>query len=81
MEFGYSRMWHEMYLKDLISIIEKHWPLFQKHLAIEKGRFIQALEYIAENRPDAHAKSVTEDELLNLRMCFDRLEKSLRMVE
>lgn len=78
--FSYEQLWNELYFNELGQILDKHWDAFQNWFAEEKAKILQWLEQINRSRADAHARSLSKDDLAYLRVCFRRLEEKLRLV-
>ena len=78
--YGYQAMWKETYLKELIALLEREWPLFQTFFACDKADIVVWLRTINDFREDAHAGDVPEDYVGQLRFCFRKIEEKLRAV-
>ena len=76
--FSYDEMWNQMYLSDLSQIIRSEWEkvgaVFRPH---EKDRVLMWLEHMTAMRTDAHAGTLSEDDLALLRVAFRRFEDAL----
>jgi len=71
-----------LFLLDLVNIFRKEWGCVQNVIPIEKVKFILMLEEInAIGRPDAHAKSISQDDFLQLRLHFKLIEEALASLE
>lgn len=67
-----------LYLLDLSNIIEREWSSMQNVFDMEKDEARVALRQVNNfGRPDAHAKSITEEQFAQLRLHFQRLENIL----
>jgi hypothetical protein len=74
---GYDKVWEELYLKDLIQLVDKNYPILQKWFSRDKNDVMIWLKYLNDFRIDAHARSITKDQLLYLYTFFDRLDEVL----
>lgn len=64
-----------LFFLELISIIKREWEALQNIFEMEKNKTVLILEEINVcGRPDAHAKYVDEDEFIQLRLHFKKLE-------
>ncbi|MGY0653085.1 hypothetical protein ACW7GZ_14740 [Luteimonas sp. A537] len=71
-----------LYLLELANIFRKEWGAVQNLIPIDKAKFIMMLEEINSiGRPDAHAKSISKDEFLQLRLYFKQIEDFLEALE
>ena len=67
-----------LYLLDLVNIIKREWPSVENLFSIEKTKLTVMLEEInSKGRPEAHAKSISEDDFIQLRLYFKKLEDQL----
>ncbi len=67
-----------LYFLELVSIIKREWESVQYIFEMEKGRVEFILEEInSTGRPDAHAKNVSSDEFVQLRLHFKNIERAL----
>jgi hypothetical protein len=67
-----------LFLLELISVIKREWPAFQNVFEMEKGKVEVMLDEVnSSGRPDAHARYVDEDEFIQLRLYFKKLEEVL----
>ncbi len=70
-----------LFFLDLVNLISREWSSLENLFAIEKGRLVSALEDINKfGRPDAHAKTVTDDDFAQLRLHFKKIEQMLEGV-
>jgi hypothetical protein len=76
-QFSYSDVWNELYLKDLIAILEKNYGDFQKRLSEDQAEVVRWLNHVNRCRADAHAKDLSHEDIAYLRVCFRRLEDLL----
>lgn len=67
---------NELYLLDLKKIILKYWDKFEK-IFIDKVKFETFIDQINSKRIDAHAKTISKDDLALLRLCFQWFEDTL----
>jgi hypothetical protein len=65
--------------RELITILKKNWDDFAKFFSAGRDQVITWLEHINKCRADAHAKTLNEDDLAFLRVCFRRLEETLSL--
>ncbi|MBZ0317848.1 MAG: AAA-like domain-containing protein [Anaerolineae bacterium] len=67
----------QLYLLDLVNIIEKNWEAFQalEQYKLQKRKVSLLLEHVNDHRPDAHAKPITSSELATLRVIYEVFEK------
>lgn len=64
-----------LFFLDLKNILNKYWEVFQNIFEIEKQKIILILDDINSiGRPDAHAKEVSKDDFIQLRLHFNKLE-------
>lgn len=64
-----------LYFIDLKNIINREWSIFENTFDVEKKKVEIVLEEINKfGRPDAHSKSITQDEFDQLRLHFNFLE-------
>ena len=71
-----------LYLLELVNIFRKEWGAVQNLISIDKAKFILMLEEInSVGRPDAHAKSISQDDFLQLRLYFKQVEDILAALE
>jgi len=67
-----------LFFLELINILRREWEKFEHAFGMEKAKVIVMLEEInSKGRPDAHAKSLDEDDFLQLRLYFKKLEEPL----
>lgn len=64
----------KIYFEDLRKIIEKEWDVFQNVFGRDKEAFSVAMKAVNKYRADAHAKSVTKEEMEYFRVCAIKLE-------
>lgn len=76
-QYGFPRVLDEFYFDELTTLILKNWDAFEKFFVVEKGKIEQWLDHINKSRADAHARSLSGDDLAFLRICFKRLEEAL----
>ena len=67
---------NELYLLDLKKIIVKNWNKFDR-IFIDKSKFEMFLDLINSRRIDAHAKTISIDDMAQLRICFGWFEEIL----
>lgn len=74
-----SRDSSPLFFLELISIIKREWEIFVNIFEMEKVKVEIILKEINDvGRPDAHAKSIDEDEFSQLRLHFKKLESILK---
>ena len=67
-----------LFLLDLINIVSKEWEIFKNVFDLEKDKFMFVIKEINEiGRPDAHAKHITDDDFLQLRLHLKNIESVL----
>lgn len=64
----------DIYFEDCRKIIEKEWDVFQNVFGRDKQEFSAAMKAVNKYRVDAHAKSVTKEEMEYFRVCATKLE-------
>lgn len=64
-----------LFFLELINIIDREWEAFSNVFNLEKTKLIVILKEINESgRPDAHAKSISDDDFNQLRLYFKKVE-------
>ena len=76
---SYREMWQELYFNELRDIVKREWAAFSGWFGQDKDKVLTWLEHINRSRADAHAKSISGDDLAYLRVCFTRLEEALEL--
>ncbi len=67
-----------LYFIDLKNIIKREWGTLENIFDMEKTKILLILEDINSfGRPEAHAKSITEDDFTQLRLHFNKIEEIL----
>ncbi len=66
-----------LFLLEIVQVISREWDIFQNILSMEKQKVIFMLEEINKLRRDAHANSISLDELRELRVYFSKFETTL----
>jgi hypothetical protein len=67
-----------LFLLELISLIKREWQTLQNVFEMEKSKLEVILDEVnSSGRPDAHAKYVQDDEFVQLRLYFKKLENVL----
>lgn len=67
-----------LFFSDLNNLINKEWDTFKNIFNMDKNKFAIILDEInAYGRPDAHAKSINDDEFTQLRLHFKKIESIL----
>lgn len=67
-----------LFLLDLVNIINKEWSCFQNIFNLEKPDMLYILNEInIKGRPDAHAKEISKNDFIQIRLHFTKLEKIL----
>jgi len=64
----------EIYFEDIRKIIEKEWSVFEHLFGRNKESFSTAMKEVNKYRADAHAKSLTKEEMDCFRVFVTRLE-------
>jgi hypothetical protein len=68
----------QLYFLDLINLIGREWVVFQNVFEVDKDKLTLMLKEInSSGRPDAHGKSISEDDFTQLRLYFKKLETTL----
>lgn len=66
-----------LYFLDLIEIINREWANFEHVFEMEKDKLLFILREINALRKDAHANHPSEDEFVQIRLHFKKLEEVL----
>jgi hypothetical protein len=67
-----------LFLLELISIVKREWAALQNVFEIDKTKLEVMLEEVnASGRPDAHARYLKDDDFMQLRLYFKKLESVL----
>ena len=74
---SYDSMWEALYFKELRDIMNKEWAAFARWFAEDKDNVLMWMDHVNRFRADAHSKSISDDDLAYLRVCFRRLEETL----
>jgi hypothetical protein len=75
--YDYGVVWDELYFDELRSIIDQNWEAFQEFFHEDKATVVRWLDHINQCRADAHARTLKQDDLDFVRVCFTRLEEKL----
>lgn len=67
----------EIYWEDLRKVISKHWNLFQNIFEKDQQRFNTYMNNINKYRADAHAKSISDEEMSEFRVSATKIEGML----
>jgi hypothetical protein len=71
-----------LFLLELVSIVKREWASLDNLFTIDKTKFTLMLEEInSTGRPEAHAKSISEDDFTQLRLYFKKIEEQLDELE
>ncbi|BCV28345.1 hypothetical protein [Shewanella algae] len=62
-----------LYFQDISKVIEKNWQDFGYIFKEDKGRFKQYMEFINSHRADAHANSISSEDIAILEIAVDWL--------
>ncbi|HHX8549373.1 TPA: ATP-binding protein [Vibrio alginolyticus] len=62
-----------LYFQDISKVIEKNWQDFGSIFKGDKGRFKQYMEFINSHRADAHANSISSEDIAILEIAVDWL--------
>jgi len=65
-----------MFFLELKIVINKNWAIFEKIFS-DQRKFEMHLDNINDNRVDAHAKDINDDDLITLRLSLKWFEKAL----
>lgn len=76
-QHGFPKILDELYFDELAAMVLKNWDAFEKFFQSEKGKVEQWLDHVNRSRADAHARSLSDEDLAFLRICFKRLEEIL----
>jgi hypothetical protein len=79
--YSFENVWENLYFSDLILIIDKNWDGLQNWFSTDKSNVMLWLNHINSFRIDAHAKSISDEDLAYLRVCFRRMEEHLTEIE
>ncbi|PYB76956.1 ATP-binding protein [Rhizobium wuzhouense] len=64
-----------LFLLELIAVFRREWDAFSNVFDIEKEKFCVMLEEINKyGRPDAHAKHISSDDFIQMRLYFGKLD-------
>lgn len=67
-----------LFLSELISMVKREWAALQNVFEIDKTKLEVMLEEVnASGRPDAHARYLKDDDFVQLRLYFKKLESVL----
>lgn len=67
----------EIYFEDLRKVIAKHWDEFQNVFGKDQQAFNTYMNNINKYRVDAHAKSITDEEMSEFRVSASKIEHLL----
>ncbi|MCC6972064.1 MAG: ATP-binding protein [Phycisphaerales bacterium] len=71
-----------LFLLDLVNLIKREWASVENLFTVDKTKLTVMLEEInSKGRPEAHAKSISEDDFTQLRLYFKKLEEQLDELE
>lgn len=76
-QYSYDEMWDELYFSDLGNIMAAEWAAVENYMGESKDEVMKWVNHINRHRVDAHAKTISEEDLAYLRVCFGRLERIL----
>lgn len=65
----------EIYLEDLRKLVFAEWGVFDITFGKDKDEFSEKMKSINKYRADAHAKSISKDEMDYFRVCATKIEK------
>ena len=80
-QYGYDQMWKEMFFNELFSVLDAKWGAFQSYFSVDKKKVLDWLDHINRCRADAHARSLNDDDISFLRVCFRRIEETLNLAK
>lgn len=75
--YSYREIWPHLYFSELIMVVKKYWQSFQNFFSMDQEKVLRMLDHINACRVDAHARSLDEESLTYLRVCFRTLEEAL----
>lgn len=67
----------DLYFMDLIKIINKRYDIFKNVFGANQADIIRKLEAVNERRADAHANTLSEDEMNYFRVCISNIESKI----
>ena len=67
----------ELYFNDLTKIIGKHWSNFENVFGKDRSEFERRMNTINKGRDDAHANTVGDEKLANIRMCIKAISDQI----
>jgi hypothetical protein len=76
-QHGFPKSIDELYFNELAAVVLSNWDAFGKFFGTEKNKVEQWFEHVNKSRADAHARSLSDEDLAFLRVCFKRLEEIL----
>src|SRR5207302_1327580 len=76
-QFSYDQMWENLYFNELKDVLDRQWDAFQSWFAEDKSNVLEWMDHVNKSRVDAHARSLSEEDLAYLRVCFRRLEQKV----
>lgn len=59
---------YHLYFEDLRKVIEKYWSDFELIFNKDKGKFRSHMEFVNQNRADAHANEIEDETLVSQRL-------------
>ena len=74
---SYADMWTALYFGELRDVVYKEWRAFSGWFGADKDKVLNWFDHVNKYRADAHAKSISDEDLAYLRVCFKRLEEAL----
>lgn len=76
-EYGYVAVWDELYFDELRAVVDQNWEAFQEFFQEDEATVLRWLDHINRSRADARARTLKQDDLDFVRVCFTRLEEKL----
>jgi len=76
-EHSYEDLWNHLFFSEYGNVIDSNWQAFENFFSEDKRTVLQWLNHINRCRADAHARSLGEEDLAYLWVCFRRLDDSL----
>ena len=67
----------EVYFNELTKIVVKYWSNFEHVFGTDRSMFERRMNTINKSRNDAHANSVSDEDLSNLRSCLTALSEQV----
>jgi Novel STAND NTPase 1 len=78
-QYSYRDLWEQLYFNEVIAVLRNNWSAFDKFFSADRDQIMRMLEHINASRTDAHARSLDEEALGYLRICFRKFEEMLEV--